>query len=90
MKHGRAAQVRARLVELDPRLAARAQAKADAARLGSVDVICADASVADVYAGAVPSELVLLCGVFGNISDADVQRTIGSLPQLCATGAIVI
>lgn len=78
------------MVELDPDLVARAQAEAAAARLDSVEVICADAGVTDVYAGAVPAELVLVCGVFGNISDPDVQRTIESLPQLCASGATVI
>jgi hypothetical protein len=89
-EHRRAAQVQARLVELDRRLAARARAKAAAAQLDSVDVICADAAVADVYADAAPYDLVLVCGVFGNISDGDVQRTIGLLPQLCAAGATVI
>jgi 2-keto-3-deoxy-L-rhamnonate aldolase RhmA len=78
------------LVELDRDLAASAQAGAAAGRLDSVDVICADAGVTDVYAGAVPAELVLVCGVLGNISDADVQRTIESLPQLCARGGTVI
>ena len=89
-QHRRAPQVQARLLELDRRLAARAQAKATAAGLDSVDVICADAAAADVYVDAVPFDLVLVCGVFGNISDGDVQRTIQLLPQLCAAGAIVI
>jgi len=38
----------------------------------------------------VPADLVLLAGVFGNISDADVRRTIGALPQLCAPGGTVL
>lgn len=37
-----------------------------------------------------PADLVLLAGVFGNISDHDVRRTIETLPQLCATGATVL
>lgn len=86
----RAERVQARLVELDPRLVARAQGQAAAAGLHSVEVICADAALAEVYADAVPAELVLACGVFGNISDVDVQRTIEALPQLCAAGATVI
>ena len=38
----------------------------------------------------VPAELVLLCGIFGNITSADIQRTIATSPQLCRTGATVI
>jgi hypothetical protein len=38
----------------------------------------------------VPADLVLLCGVFGNISDADIHNTIGSLPQLCRIGSTAI
>ena len=29
-----------------------------------------DAGTSDAYAGAVPADLVLACGIFGNISDA--------------------
>jgi hypothetical protein len=38
----------------------------------------------------VPAELVVLCGVFGNLTAADTQHTIRLLPQLCAPGAAVI
>jgi hypothetical protein len=89
-EHPRARQVRARLVELDPTLAGRARQRAADAKLDDVEVVCSDAAVSDVYAGAVPAELVLLCGVFGNISDRDVQRTIEALPQLCGRGATVV
>jgi hypothetical protein len=50
----------------------------------------ADAGTSSVYAGAVPADLVLMCGVFGNIADADVRRAIATLPQLCAPGALVV
>ncbi len=50
----------------------------------------ADAGDLTAYAKAVPADLVLMAGVFGNISDADVRRTIGAFPQLCADGATVI
>ncbi len=49
-----------------------------------------DAGDPAAYVKAVPADLVLMAGVFGNISDADVRRTIGALPQLCAAGATVI
>ena len=89
-EHPRVTQVRARLIELDPTLADRARQRAAAAKLDRVDVICADAALTEVYSGAVPADLVLLCGVFGNISDRDVQSTIDALPQLCARDATVV
>ncbi|HEX5097459.1 MAG TPA: class I SAM-dependent methyltransferase, partial [Acidimicrobiia bacterium] len=85
-EHPRAGDVRARLVELDPELATRARASAPA----TVEVVCADAAETDVYAGAVPANVVLVCGVFGNIPDDDIQRTIRTLPSLCAAEAFVI
>jgi hypothetical protein len=55
-----------------------------------VEVICADAALSDCYAGRVPVDLVLVCGVFGNISDADIRALIGRLTSLCARGGRVI
>jgi hypothetical protein len=81
--------VRVRLVELDPSNAAVARRYAADAGL-DVEVVCGDAGTTDAYAGAVPADLVLMCGVFGNVSDEDVRRTVGALPGLCATGATVV
>jgi hypothetical protein len=88
--HPRRDDVRARLVELDPDLVADTRAAASHAGLSNVEVVEADASVTSVYECAVPANVVLLCGLFGNISDSDVQRTIQSLPRLCARSATVI
>src|SRR5581483_1732066 len=88
--HPRAADVAARLVELDPRNAAIASEAASRANLGGVEVVAGDASIASAYAGAVPANLLLACGVFGNISDRDIARTIVYLPRLCAPGATMI
>lgn len=76
----------ARLVELDPRNAAVAAAHAGPA----VEVVVADAGLTDAYLGAVPADLVMMCGVFGNVPDGDVRRTVEALPMLCARGATVI
>ncbi len=84
--HPRASEVRARLVELDPELAAQARTAAPP----GVEVVTGDASNTAAYAGAVPADLVLVCGVFGNIADDDIEHTIRTLPTLCAPGAIVI
>ncbi|MHB8643881.1 MAG: hypothetical protein ACYDA3_13455 [Gaiellaceae bacterium] len=82
--------VSGRLVELDPALAAAAREAAQAAALDHIDVIVADAGLTDSYAGAVPADLVIACGVFGNISDHDVEVTVRSMPSLCAQGGTVV
>ncbi|KUL25329.1 class I SAM-dependent methyltransferase family protein [Actinoplanes awajinensis] len=82
-------RVSALLVEYDARLAARA-GEAAAALPSAVEVVQADAAHSDIYAHAVPANLVLLCGIFGNISDADVRTTIEAVPELCAPGAEVV
>ena len=40
----------------------------------SVEIVCADAGGSNAYEGAVPANLLLCCGVFGNVSDAHDQR----------------
>ena len=83
--HPRRADVRARLVELDERNAAVARQMAAGA-----EVVTADASLTDHYLDMVPANLVLVCGVFGNITDEDVRRTVGFCTRLCDTGGTVI
>jgi len=87
--HARLADVRARLVELDPDLAERARSHAREVS-SAIDVVNGDASSTSAYAGAVPADVVLVCGVFGNITDDDVHRTVNHLRTLCAPGATVI
>ncbi len=86
--HGR--DVTARLVELDPALAATARRAARDAGLPGVEVVTGDASLTDAYAGLVPADLVLACGVFGNITEPDIRRTVACCAQLCATGGITL
>jgi Putative methyltransferase len=88
--HPRRADVGARLVELDPRNVEHARRAAAAAGLDGVHVTEADAGLTDSYAGAVPAQIVVACGIFGNITDADIERTVTALPGLCAPGAGVI
>lgn len=84
--HPRTLDVRGRLVELNPELASRAAANAPP----RITVANADAGLTDAYAGAVPANLVLACGVFGNIGDDDVERTVRTLPSFCAPNATAI
>jgi hypothetical protein len=78
------------LVELHPEIAARARDAAAGAGLAGIDVRTIDAAMPAGYADAVPADLVLLVGIFGNISTADLRRTIAAAPQLCAPGAALL
>lgn len=78
------------LVELTPQIASVAEASARAAGLDRVRVLCADAAVTANYADAVPADIILACGIFGNIVDADVEFTVKHLPMFAAPGATVI
>jgi hypothetical protein len=88
--HPRARDVTGRLVELDPQLAAAARRRAARLGLRRLEVVTGDASTTTACVGAVPADIVLLCGIFGNISDADVENTVRSSPRLCARGATVL
>jgi hypothetical protein len=88
--HPRRDDVSAVLVEADPANVAWAREAAAAAGLPRVEVRQADASQPADYADATPADVLLLCGIFGNVSVADTQRTIAAAPALCAPGATVI
>jgi hypothetical protein len=89
-EHPRRADVSARLVELDEQNVRLARAAAAAAGLDAVEAIAADASITDAYVGAVPADVILVCGVLGNLAAADAAGTIERLAQLCAPHATVI
>ena len=84
--HSRGADVQGRLVELDPRNAEAARAAAPA----GLEVVTGDAARLAAYAGAVPADIVLVCGVLGRIGGRDVANAIRLLPQLTATGGTVV
>jgi len=88
--HPRAGEVDARLVELDPHLAACARADAEAAGLDRVEVVTGDASTTDAATGAAPADVLLACGIFGNVSDTDIRDFVASAPSLCRPAATVI
>ncbi|MFD5594555.1 SAM-dependent methyltransferase [Streptomyces griseorubiginosus] len=88
--HPRREDVRARLVELDPANVVEARRTATALGLPGVEAVAADAGLLDHGADLVPADLVLLCGVFGNITAEDIERTVEACTRLCAPGARVI
>ncbi len=87
--HPREADVSARLVELDPELAQRGRDRAREVA-PQVELVTGDAANTSAYADRVPADIVLVCGVFGNITDEDVHHTIDQLATLCAPDATVI
>lgn len=90
LAHPRRGDVRARLVELDPRSTAVAEETILVAGLAGVEVVEGDAALVDQYQGLVPADVVLACGVFGNITDEDIDRTVDTCRQLSKTGGTVI
>jgi hypothetical protein len=89
--HPRASDVYARLVELDQRLVECGRAAAESAELGEqFEFVQGDATMSSVYEGGVPADLVLVCGVFGNLPPLEVHRLVRSLCCLCKHGGFVI
>ncbi len=89
--HPQASGVEALLVELDPALVEFARRRAAEAGLADqVRVVQGDASLCRSYVGFVPADLVLVCGIFGNVSGEDIAATIRALPAFCRPGANVV
>jgi hypothetical protein len=88
--HPRGADVTARLVELDPRNTEVATRLAAETGLANVAVVTGDASLTSQYADLAPADIVLACGLFGNLTNAHIEATIGYCAQLCARGGTVI
>ena len=89
--HPRRDDVRARLIEFDPVIARTAREAAEAAGLGdAVNVIAGDAADPAHFGDYAPADLLLLCGIFGNISDADIRTTAGRAASLTALGGTTI
>jgi hypothetical protein len=88
--HPRREDVGAVLVESDERNAGLARQAAAGHGLSQVEVRQADASLVPGFADALPADVLLLCGIFGNVSDHDIQRTAQAAPALCRAGATVI
>jgi len=77
------------LVELDPTLAAAARETAAASGV-AVSVINDDAGWAPNWQASTPVDLLLLCGIFGNVSDDDIRTTVRSVPSLLQPDGTVI
>jgi hypothetical protein len=81
--HPRRDDVSALLIEADARNADLAIDGAARAGLERVHVRQADAGVVASFADVLPADVLLLCGIFGNVSAADIKRTSTRRPR-CA------
>jgi hypothetical protein len=89
-EHPRAQDVTGLLVERDEANVTAAREALQASGLRGLEVKQGDASLTDAYEGVVPADVLLLCGIFGNVSDADVEETVSNASRLCAPGAVAI
>jgi hypothetical protein len=87
--HPRVHDVSGVLVEFDEHLARAARANVAAAGVSLV-VRRGDAADTRVFTDVVPVDVLLLVGIFGNITDEDVAATVATVPALCRSGASVI
>lgn len=81
---------RAVLVELDSHIAKRAARAATNAGLDEVEVRNRDAGALDSFADVVPVNVLMLCGIFGNIEHASVRNVIECASKLVRAGGWVI
>ena len=88
--HPRARDVRARLVEISPELVARGRERLARVAAPGLEFVQGDASTTDAFAGAVPADLVLLCGIFGNVTDEDIHGTVRHVRELARPRATVV
>lgn len=89
-RHRRRGDLDGLLVERDEVKVAAARHGLQEAGLSGVTAVVGDAAKLAAYSIAAPADLLLVCGVFGNISDEDVQQTIAALPMLAHPGATMI
>lgn len=88
--HPRRDDVTAVLVELDPRNSEAARQRVRDLGLSGIEVVTGDAARTDHYLAYAPADLVLACGIFGNITGEDIRRTIGYCAALCAPGGTTV
>src|SRR5215218_6687898 len=77
------------LVELDPDLAEAARREVAALGL-DVDVRTDDAGLVAAWADVVPVDVLMLCGVLGNVSDVDARRIVTGAALMLQRGGTMI
>ena len=89
--HPRRHEVVARLLELDPRLVASGRELARDAQLErNVQFDVVDATRSESYDGCIPCQLMLACGVLGNIPIQSSEFIVALASAACATGGRLV
>lgn len=88
-EHPTGRDVDAAVVELDQVLAGRARQAARSAGV-ELDVRCADAGDPGSFADLVPVDVLLLCGIFGNVEPEGVRAMVSRVPSMVVAGGFVI
>lgn len=88
--HPRRGEVDATLVELDPALVEAARASAGDLGIDMVRCEVGDAGLAEWYEATRPIDVLVSCGVFGNVTTGDLLRTIRAFGAVAACGGHVI
>lgn len=83
-------QVAAVLIESDTTLSHRARKAAAEAGLSSLQVRCGDAGDLASFSDVLPVDVLMLCGIFGNIEHSAVKSVVDAIPQLLSSGGYVI
>ena len=78
------------LVERDPVIAETARRTGAERRIEGLSVITGDAGDPEQFAEAYPVDLLLLCGIFGNVSEQDIKTTVSATPGLLRDDGTVI
>jgi hypothetical protein len=87
--HSRAGDLTGCAVELSGGLATiAAQNLRDAGT--DIEVRCADAGRSVHWLDVTPVDLLVLAGIFGNLTDGDIRRTIATVPAIVRPGGAVI
>jgi hypothetical protein len=86
----RPADVAVTTIELDPRNAGYARAAVERAGAGRVESIVADAGLRTHYTGGRAYDVLLLCGVFGNLVLSDIERTADLAAAVVRPGGRVV
>jgi hypothetical protein len=88
--HPRSGDVRASLIDIDDELIAAARLRARALGLAKVECVMADAGSSATFAKVLPVDVVVACGIFGNISRADISATISALAAMLTPNGTAI
>jgi hypothetical protein len=89
--HPRGRDVTATLLELDPRLVDDGRDLARASGVeGNVEFLQTDATQPDVYVGRIPCDLLMTCGVFGNIVPETTASLVALASAACTNGGRLI